>query len=85
MKTESILPLKSSEAFSTMLPTEHVKAMVKAMKDVGMFEITEDYDGAGTVKATFTNKKGVTRDVFAAIAKSADGPWIIRHHKKLFA
>jgi hypothetical protein len=83
MSTTTIRPLKSTEAHTCMLPTNHVKSMVKAMRSVEMFEIEENYD-YGTVKATFTDSKGQTREVFAAIAKSANGPWIIRHHKELF-
>lgn len=79
--TTEIRPLKSQEAYSCMLATEHVKAMVAAMKSADMFTITEDYDDAGTVEAYHAASR---REAFAAIHKG-NGHWIIRHHKQLFA
>lgn len=74
-------PLKSKDAHSCMLPTAHVKAMVKAMESTGMFTIDADWDDAETVSAYHTESK---REAYAAIHKG-NGYWIIRHHKQLFS
>ena len=79
--TTKTKPLKSEDAYSCMLPTEHVKAQTQAMREAGVFTITEDKE-AGTVSAYHTR---TGREVYVAIAKSAQGPWIIRHHKHLFS
>lgn len=72
----------TSPMHSCLLTTEHVKAMVKAMRKAKVFTITTDYASAGTVSATFT-KTG--ERVFAAIQKGPRGnPWIVRHHVNLF-
>ena len=63
-----------------MQTKEHVLAMVRALRETGLFTITEDYE-AGTVNAFHTSSN---REVFAAIEKGENEPWIIRHHRKLF-
>jgi hypothetical protein len=78
--TTEIRPLKSKDAHSCMLPTEHVKAMVKAMKSADIFTVEEDWDDAQTVRAYHTASR---REVYAAIHKG-NGHWIIRHHRELF-
>lgn len=67
---------------SALLTTPHVNAMVKALRIAQVFTITED-KAAGTVSAVYTE---TGERVFAAIQKGAKGnPWIVRHHKELFA
>ena len=75
----SIKPLPSKLAHSFMQTTEHVTAMCKALREAGCFTIKRE---GGTVRAWHTVRK---LEVFAAIQKGAGQPWIIRHHKQLFA
>ena len=75
-----IKPLKSKDSHPCMLPTNHIRAMVKAMKECGEFTVTEDWDDAQTVEAYHTR---TNQEVFAAIHKG-NGQWIVRHHKNLF-
>lgn len=73
----------TSPMHSCLLTTNHIKGMVKAMRKAAVFTVVTDYDDAGTVTADVT-KTG--ERVFAAIQKGPKGnPWIVRHHKELFA
>lgn len=63
---------------SFLLQKNHIKAMVKAMKEVGL---TLDIDWAyGTVVA-----KWGEIEVFRAIEKGRNQPWIVRHVVDLFS
>lgn len=60
-----------------LLTKDHIKAMVKAMKQVG---ITVETDWkAGTVEA-FHNDKSI----YKALEKGDGQPWIVRHVDNLF-
>ena len=77
---KDLIPLAQKDMTSCLKTIEHVKAMITAMENTGMFTISVDYD-AGTVEAYHTDSN---RQVFLAIEKGEDQPWIITHHKKLF-
>lgn len=63
---------------SFLLPKSHVTAMVKAMKQAGL-RVEQDKD-AGTVKAFYGE-----HEVYRAIEKGRNQPWIVRHVVDLFA
>lgn len=75
------IPLKQSEMYSALLVKDQVKGMIKAMRLSKEFTIETDWD-YGTVKAYHTRTK---REVFTAIEKGRKQPWIVIHHKQLFA
>lgn len=61
-----------------LLPTEHVKAMVKAMKAAALNLEVSWKDG--TVIAKYGNL-----ELYRAIQTGKrTAPWIVRHHKNLF-
>jgi hypothetical protein len=62
-----------------LLPTKHVKAMVKAMETAAVFTLEKDWQ-SGVVRALHGKK-----EVYAAIQKGSGGHWIVRHHDQLFA
>lgn len=80
MSRPDLKPLASKDSHPCLLATVHVDAMLEALRQAGCFTIERD-DEAGTARAWHTATR---QEVFAAIAKSAHGPWIIRHHKQLF-
>ena len=61
---------------SFLLTTDHINAMVKAMKQVGL-RVERD---SGTVKA-FHNDT----EVYWAMQKGRNQPWIVRHVVDLFS
>ena len=63
---------------SFLLTTDHINAMVKAMKQVGL-RVERDRD-AGTVKAFHNDKT-----VYWAMQKGRNQPWIVRHVVGLFS
>jgi hypothetical protein len=63
---------------SFLLTTDHINAMVKAMKQAGL-RVERDRD-AGTVRA-FHNDT----EVYGAIQKGTNQPWIVRHVVDLFS
>jgi hypothetical protein len=63
---------------SFLLTTDHINAMVKAMKQVGL-RVERDRD-AGTVKAFYNDKT-----VYWAMQKGRNQPWIVRHVVGLFS
>jgi hypothetical protein len=69
----------SKPTFKSFLLTKtHVNAMVKAMKQAGLNVVRDD--SAGTVRAFYG-----THEVYAAIEKGHNQPWIVRHVENLFA
>jgi hypothetical protein len=62
---------------SFLLTKTHVTAMVKAMKQAGL-RVVEDKT-AGTVQAFYGE-----HEVYAAIEKGHNQPWIVRHVENLF-
>lgn len=67
------------DKLSKRLNTEHLNAMVKAMRPVPTFTITRNYT-RGTVIVTHP----AAGEVFRAIKCGAADLWIIRHNKNLF-
>lgn len=63
---------------SYLLTKEHITAMVKAMKSAGL-RVVQDKD-AGTVEGFYDETQ-----VFWAIEKGRNQPWIVRHVVDLFA
>jgi hypothetical protein len=63
---------------SFLLTKNHITAMVAAMKKAGL-RVESDYS-AGTVKAFYGEE-----EVYAAIEKGRNQPWIVRHVENLFA
>ncbi len=63
--------------YSCLLPKDHIKAMVKAMKDAGL-RLEIDWK-SGTVEAFHGD-----RSVYKAIEKGRNQPWIVRHVENLF-
>ena len=61
-----------------LLTKEHVKAMVKALESAGL-PLETDWQG-GTVRAYIEGK-----EIFAALEKGKNQPWIVRHVDDLFA
>jgi|APGre2960657373_1045057.scaffolds.fasta_scaffold02922_4 hypothetical protein len=61
-----------------LLTKEHVKAMVKALESAGL-PLEKDWQ-AGTVRAYIEGK-----EIFAALEKGKNQPWIVRHVDDLFA
>lgn len=61
-----------------LLTKEHVEAMVKALESAGL-PLEKDWQ-AGTVRAYFKGK-----EIFAALEKGKNQPWIVRHVDDLFA
>jgi aryl-phospho-beta-D-glucosidase BglC (GH1 family) len=62
---------------SSLLTKNHVDGMVKAMKQAGLNVVRDD--SAGTVRAFYG-----THEVYAAIEKGHNQPWIVRHVENLF-
>jgi hypothetical protein len=61
-----------------LLTKEHVKAMVNALESAGL-PLEKDWQG-GTVRAYIEGK-----EIFAALEKGKNQPWIVRHVDDLFA
>ena len=69
---------KKMEFKSFLLTKNHVDGMVKAMKSAG---IRLDIDkSAGTIRGFFQDT-----EIFWAIEKGRNQPWIVRHVTDLFA
>jgi hypothetical protein len=76
----TIRPLTSHNSVACLKPADHMPKMIEALRASGLFTIDHDAD-AGTVKAHHTE---TGREVLIAIQKGEGGPWITRHHRKLF-
>jgi hypothetical protein len=63
---------------SFLLTTDHINGMVKAMKQIGL-RVERDQD-AGTVRAFYGDK-----EIYWAIQKGRNQPWIVRHVVGLFS
>jgi hypothetical protein len=61
-----------------LLTTDHIKAMVKAMKSAKL-TVEEDWK-EGTVIAKHKEK-----EVYRALQKGKNQPWIVRHVDDLFS
>lgn len=69
--------MKNLKFQSFLLTKPHVDGMVKAMKTAGIrLDIDKD---AGVIKGYFKNT-----EVFFAIEKGRNAPWIVRHVVGLF-
>jgi hypothetical protein len=60
-----------------LLTKPHIKAMVKAMETAGL-PVEKDW-AYGTVRVCIKGK-----EIFAAIEKGRNQPWIVRHVDDLF-
>ena len=63
---------------SFLLTTPHVKAMIAALKKINI-KVDADFRD-GTVRAYFKDV-----EIFAALQKGRNQPWIVRHVVDLFA
>lgn len=61
-----------------LLTKDHIKAMTKALESAGL-PVEKDWQ-AGTVRAYINGK-----EIFAALEKGRNQPWIVRHVDDLFA
>jgi hypothetical protein len=62
---------------SFLLTTPHVKAMIAALKKINI-KVETDFS-AGTARAYFKDV-----EIFAALQKGHNQPWIVRHVVDLF-
>ena len=70
--------IPSSKMITKLLPTLHIKSMVKAMKSAGLTLEVSWSDG--TVIARYGKL-----EVYRAIqAGNRNAQWIVRHHNRLF-
>lgn len=61
-----------------LLTKDHIKAMTKALESAGL-PVEKDWQ-AGTVRVMHKGK-----EIFAALEKGKNQPWIVRHVDDLFA